>query len=227
MIVFPSFEPTPEWRKRADEIAAPYPMRQAALIPLLTAIQEEHGCISEAAESWAAEFLEVPPIRVREVMSFYTMFRREPRGRHHIRLCRNVSCHLMGSESVAKCLEKKLGCPPGERTRDGEFSWELVECLGACELAPMLQIDEAYVGFLTPESIDRILKDPPTLDDLPESGSLLLREPGPDAAIPDPPRKPAASKKPGRKKAAKKKPKSTARKKPTPKKSTRKKGGRS
>ena len=161
MTHFPPFVPDAEWRRRADELAAPYPERGAALVPLLLAIQERHGCVAPEAEAWAAEALGVPRMRVEEVMSFYTMLRRAPRGRHHLRVCRNLSCTLLGAETLIGEIERRLGCPPGETTADGEFSWELAECLGACEQAPMLQCDESFVGPLTPERIAELLETPP------------------------------------------------------------------
>jgi NADH:ubiquinone oxidoreductase subunit E len=98
-------------------------------------------------------------VDVREVVSFYSLFNQKPLGKHHIRLCTSLSCWLRGCDEMKTHLREKLGVEEGEVTADGDYSWEAVpDCLGACELAPMLQLDDYFEGNLTSEKIDTILK---------------------------------------------------------------------
>ena len=104
-----------------------------------------------------ADYLELPPIAVYEVATFYSMYEHEPVGRHKICICTNISCMLCGSDEVVAHLQKRLGIKLGETTADGRFTLKEVECLGACVDAPMFQIDRKYYAKLTPEVIDQIL----------------------------------------------------------------------
>lgn len=152
-----SFELTAESRKAIDEILKRYPNKQAAALPVLYVVQKQHGFIPEEAEPVVAEILEVPPVKVREVLSFYTLFHRKPIGKKHLQVCRTTSCWLRGAAEIIAHLEQKLGIKDGETTPDGEFTLTEVECLGACEMAPMMQLNDDYVGNLTIEKIDEIL----------------------------------------------------------------------
>jgi NADH-quinone oxidoreductase subunit E len=162
---------SPEQQKRFDEgferAVAKYPpdRRRAALLAVLHLTQDELGWLPEPAMAYVGWRLDVPPVRVREVATFYTMYRLRPVGRHHIGVCNSVSCWAMGSEKIIKICAEKLGIHPGETTRDGHFSLEEVACLAACGNAPAAIVNNfAYVENLTPESagalIDR-LKDEP------------------------------------------------------------------
>ncbi len=136
-----------------------YPVKRAALLPTLRLVQEQNDFIPPEAEAYVAQLLDVPLVDVREVLMFYSLFHRRRPGKHHIRLCCNLSCWLRGSSRIRAHLTQKLGVDSGETTRDSSFSWEAVaDCMGACEIAPMLQLDEDYHGNLTPAEVDRILE---------------------------------------------------------------------
>lgn len=155
-----SFEFTPENQKKMREILKRYPTKRAAMLPALHMAQAQHGFITPEAEEYIAGILEVPLVDVREVLSFYSLFWQKPKGNHHLKVCGSLSCWLRGSEEIREYLLEKLGVEDGDMTEDGRFSWETVpDCLGACELAPMLQVDGYFEGCLTREKIDEILKE--------------------------------------------------------------------
>jgi len=135
-----------------------YPRPQAALLPVLQIIQAELGHVPVEAEIWAAERLALSPVRVREVMTFYTLLRRRKPGRHIVQVCRNLSCTLNGAEDLLSRLAEKWGVRPGETSADGRFSLLTVECLGNCPEAPCVQVNETDYGKVTAEALDEILK---------------------------------------------------------------------
>jgi len=145
-------------RARIETLAARYPRPTAALLPALHLVQAEKGFIGPDAEMALAEIFGTTPLEVREVVTFYTMFRRGPVGRHLIQVCTNVSCALMGGERILDYLRRKLGVAVGETTPDGRFTLTTVECLGACETAPGLMVDFDHYGNLTEKRIDEILE---------------------------------------------------------------------
>jgi NADH-quinone oxidoreductase E subunit len=144
-------------RKKIDKIVARYPQKEAAILPLLHITQQEFGFISPDSEKLIAEILGIKPIRVREVVTFYTMLNREPIGKYYIQVCSNLSCALLGSEKLIDYLKEKLGIEPGQTTKDKKFTLSLVECLGACEQAPCMMINFDYYGNLDKKKIDKIL----------------------------------------------------------------------
>ena len=146
-------------QRRVQEALSRYPYKQAALLPVLHIVQEEIGYIPEEAEDDIAAIVSVPVVKVREVLSFYTLFHRRPIGTYHLQLCRTISCTLRGHCNILKYVEEKLGIKDGETTADGKFTLMTVECLAACETAPMMQLNEKYYGNLTPEKIDEILEN--------------------------------------------------------------------
>ena len=123
------------------EILARYPTRRAALMPTLWLAQREFGWLSLPAMEYVAELMELPLAWVTSVASFYTMYWKEPRGRWHVQVCRNLSCALRGAEDILRALETRLGIRDGQRTADGRFSLEEVECLASCGTAPCLQVN--------------------------------------------------------------------------------------
>ena len=125
------------------EILPRYPTRRAALMPTLWLAQREFGWLSLPVLEYVAELMELPLAWVTSVASFYTMYWKEPRGRWHIQLCRNLSCALRGAIDIQRALEDRLGIRDGERSADGRFSFEEVECLASCGTAPCLQINNA------------------------------------------------------------------------------------
>jgi len=144
--------------KRIDELIGRYPKKEAALLPVLHIVQREKGFISREAEEWVAGTLGVPPLRVSEVLSFYSLLRRGPAGKHVIQICHNISCFLAGAEEIVGYLESRLGIKAGETTADGRFTLVAVECLGNCDHAPCLMVDDDDYGPVSREAIDGILK---------------------------------------------------------------------
>jgi NADH-quinone oxidoreductase E subunit len=144
-------------RKRLEEIISRYPNKEAALLPVLHITQQEFGCISAEEEKLAADLLEINPVDVREVVTFYTMYNRSPVGKYHIQVCSNLSCSLLGADSLIDFLKEKLGVDVGGTTKDKKFTLSTVECLGACELAPCMMVNFDYHGDLTKEKINEIL----------------------------------------------------------------------
>ena len=138
-------------------LQALYPEPRAALLPVLRMAQESWGYLTLEAEAYVASLFGLSPAHVHEVVTFYTLFHRQPVGRHVIAVCHNLSCTLRGAEDVLGYLEQKLEVEAGETTRDGRVTLLRVECLCACEVAPMMQVDDEYVGGLTREKIDAVL----------------------------------------------------------------------
>ncbi len=144
-------------KSEIDRITALYERKAAALLPLLNLAQEQCGYISPEIEGGLSRHLGVPVVHIREVVSFYTLLRQQPPAKHHFQVCDTLSCSLRGCDGVIEHLKERLGVEPGGKTADGKFELSKVECLGACEQAPMMQFNENYVGDLTPEKIDEIL----------------------------------------------------------------------
>lgn len=143
--------------RRVEEAAARYPRPESALLPALRIVQEIFGCVPVDAEARIAAILGMPAVRVREAATFYGYFSREPLGRHRIQVCRNLSCTLRGGARVLDYLRERLGLEPGQTAADGSITLEAVECLGRCDEAPCLSVDDRIYGKLTEEEIDRIL----------------------------------------------------------------------
>lgn len=146
--------------KEIDSWIAKYPVeeKQSAVMAALMIVQGEHQFLTEALMDAVALYLEMPPIAVYEVASFYTMYEHKPCGRHLINVCTNISCQLRDANSVVCGLEQKLGIQTGETTEDGRFSLRTVECLGACVGAPVVQIDKDYHEHVNIDTIDEILE---------------------------------------------------------------------
>ncbi len=146
-----------ETKKKIKEVVARYPRKEAAILPVLHITQKEFGYISAKEEKLVAQVLGIEPIRVRELVTFYTMLNQEPLGKYHIQVCSNLSCSLLGADKLIDYLKEKLGVEPGETTKDKKFTLSLVECLGACEQAPCIMINFDYYGDLDKKKIDEIL----------------------------------------------------------------------
>ena len=156
-----SFAFSPENKAKIEKIVAKYPDgRQAsAVLPLLDLAQRQAGgWLPRAAIEHVAEVLGMPPIRVQEVVSFYTMLHDKPVGRHVVWVCTNISCLLRGSDEVLDACKAATGVGLGETTEDGLFTLREQECLGACCNAPMVQIDDDYYEDLTAERMTAILE---------------------------------------------------------------------
>jgi NADH-quinone oxidoreductase subunit E len=135
-----------------------YPDRRGALLPVLHMAQETFGHVSLEVEAYVAGLFGLSPAHVHEVVTFYTLFFQQPRGRHVVAVCHNLSCHLAGAPDILAHVKARLGIEPGETTEDGRITFQAVECLCACEAAPMAQVDDRYELNLTPEKVDRILE---------------------------------------------------------------------
>ncbi|OGV35986.1 MAG: NADH dehydrogenase [Legionellales bacterium RIFCSPHIGHO2_12_FULL_35_11] len=147
--------------KEIDTWIAKYPKseRQSAVMRGLMVIQEEHGYLTSELMTDLANYLEMPPIAVFEVASFYSMYESKPIGRNLINVCTNISCKLRGSAEIVNHLEKKLNITLGETTKDNKFTLRQIECLGACVNAPMMQINKDYHENLENKKIDEILEN--------------------------------------------------------------------
>ena len=154
-----AFRLTEEFRREAEKVCARYPRRDAALIPLLQALQSEAGYVAEEALDELAKFLGLPYSRAKAVVTFYTMFNREPVGKYHLQVCRNISCHMAGAPGLLARLREKLGIAEGETTPDGLFTLSAVECLGSCGTAPVMQVNEKYFERLDETKLDALLDD--------------------------------------------------------------------
>lgn len=131
---------------------------RSAVIAALHAVQHEDHHLSQEKIDAVAEYLELPPVQVYEVATFYSMFETEPVGRHHISVCTNISCMLRGADEILAHVERKLGVKEGESTSDGRFFLKREEeCLAACCGAPMMMVDHVYHEQLTPEKVDQVL----------------------------------------------------------------------
>lgn len=148
----------------------PEDQKPAALIPILHVAQNLHGWLKPEAMDYCGHVVGVPPTRVREVVTFYTMFKLKPVGETHVGICVNIACWLEGSDKlVARCRER-IGDRQHEPTADGKLSWAEVECLASCGTAPATLVNDQYAEHLTPEQLDRILdlakKQKPTAEQL-------------------------------------------------------------
>ena len=145
--------------KKIKELVSRYPKKQAALLPVLHMVQRELGYISKDEENRVADLLGINPVKVREVVTFYSMLSRKPLGKYHIQVCSNLTCSLMGAEKLIDYLSGKLGIKPGETSEDGIYTLTTVECLGACDEAPSMMVNTDYYGNLDKNKIDGILKE--------------------------------------------------------------------
>lgn len=143
-------------KKIADTIKQ-YPNPRAALLPVLWLCQERHGWISPGVMRAVAQRLGESPAYVEGVVTFYTMFRTRPPARFVLQVCRTLSCAVCGGKELAEHLTRSLGIGFGERTSDGLFELQAVECLGACGSAPVIQINDDYYENMSPERIDAVL----------------------------------------------------------------------
>jgi NADH-quinone oxidoreductase subunit E len=151
------FALSPEREKHVEEILSRYPNRQAACIPVLHVCQEQNGWISDEITAWVAARLGLSSAHVKGVVTFYTLFNKEPVGKHQVWVCRTLSCALRGSDALLHHCEKRLGIHVGETTKDGKVTLRTAECLASCGTAPMMQVDKDYHENLTTAEADRIL----------------------------------------------------------------------
>lgn len=147
---------------KAKEIVTRYPQgkQKSALLPLLHLAQEENnGWLSVEAMNYVAEFLQLKPIEVYEVATFYSMYNLKPVGKYVFEVCQTGPCMLNGSDNIIEYIKEKLGIGIGQTTEDGMFTLKTVECLGACGYAPMMQMGKFYKEHLTKEKVDMIIEE--------------------------------------------------------------------
>jgi NADH-quinone oxidoreductase subunit E len=149
---------TPEQLAEVHRLQGLYPDRRGALLPVLHLAQDTFGYVSLEVEQYVGALFDLTPAHVHEVVTFYTMFFQQPKGRHVVSVCHNLSCHLMGAKTIIEHVKQTLGVEAGETTPDGRVTFLTVECLCACEQAPMMQVDDRYEGLLTPDKVDRVLE---------------------------------------------------------------------
>ena len=148
---------TPEEIKKAEEIISHYPEKKSAVMPLLWMAQKKWGWVSDEVKQYVADFLSLPYSHVHGVASFYTMYFKKQMGKYHIQVCTNVSCMLREGEEIYHHVSEKLGLKHNERSQDGKFSLEEVECMGACGGAPMIAINEDYYENVDINKVDMLL----------------------------------------------------------------------
>jgi len=148
-----------ELRREIDLLVAECHELREALLQALLLVQDRHGFVSDEAATFLAERLKIARTDVDDVLTFYPVFSTRPRGRHVIRVCHTLPCALAGGEAVIDHIAARLGIAEGETTADGRFTLLGVECLGLCEQAPAMMINDTVHGRLTPERIDAILGD--------------------------------------------------------------------
>lgn len=147
--------------KKVDEIIARYPesRQKSALLPVLHLAQEQFGWLSVETMDYVASLLQLEPIEVYEVATFYSMYNLKPVGKYMFEVCQTGPCMIKGSDDVVAYIGEKLGIKPGETTSDGLFTLKTVECLGACGYAPMMQLGKHYKEHLTKEKVDAIIEE--------------------------------------------------------------------
>jgi NADH-quinone oxidoreductase subunit E len=148
----------PELEVRLAPIVEKYRGRQGVAIPLLADVQREMGYVAQDAVEYVGKKLSIPAAELFGVATFYAMFRFQPQGKYVVRLCRGTACHVQGSGRVQEQLERTLGIKDGETTEDLMFTLQCVACLGCCSLAPVMMVNDAVHGRLTPEKAVEVLE---------------------------------------------------------------------
>jgi NADH-quinone oxidoreductase subunit E len=150
---------SPALEQRFARMLAAYPegRQRSAIIPMLIYAQDEVGSITSELIQEVATRCGVEPLQVDEVVGYYSMLHRQPMGKYHVQVCTNISCMLVGGEELYQHAKRKLGIGHKERTADGEFSLEEVECMGACSWAPAVEINYDFHHFVTPEQLDKLI----------------------------------------------------------------------
>ena len=154
-----NFKYTPENEIKFQEYVNKYPKIDSCMLPALWLVQEQEGWVSPEAMIFVAEKLGKTPIQVYEVATFYTMFNLKPIGKHHIELCKTLSCMLCGSRELKQHIKDTLGIEAGQTSEDGLFHLSEVECMGACGGAPIFALNGQYHEKLTKEKVDELIKE--------------------------------------------------------------------
>lgn len=147
-------------KEKIQSVLEKYPNAQRDnLIPILQEVQNKTGWLSEEAVNMVGGYLKLPASKIFGVATFYNQFRFEPTGKYHIQICRGTACHVLGSSTVLQELEKHLGIKADETTKDGMFSIEVVACIGACGLAPVIAVNGKFHAKVTGDSIKEIVEN--------------------------------------------------------------------
>jgi NADH-quinone oxidoreductase E subunit len=142
---------------RLRKIAKQYSGKKYMLIPLLQRIQSIYGYIPSEAICITSKALSISPVKIYGVLTFYTQFHLEPRGKHIIKVCQGTACHVMGGKEILDYLEERLAIQKGHTTKDKLFSLERVACLGCCGMAPVVMIDDIFYGRCTVQKVNDLL----------------------------------------------------------------------
>jgi len=140
---------------KIDQVVPKYPEKRSAALMVIHLVQNELGAVDDPACEWIAERLDLTPINVKELITFYPMLREKPWGKRHVRVCRTLPCALRGSYGTCKTLEQKLGVKEGHVREDGEFSLEFMECLADCGQGPVVIVDEQTYENIAGESAEK------------------------------------------------------------------------
>ena len=147
----------PEFEKLKARFPAGF--ESSLVLPCVRRIQEDRGYVADSDIDGLVAYLGVPRIQIEEVLSYYTQFRRQPIGRWHLEVCRNVTCSMRSAERLIDHLAQKLGVAPGQTTPDGVFTLSTAECLGSCGTAPVVMVNDAYHENMSIERVDSLLEE--------------------------------------------------------------------
>lgn len=157
----PAFAVPPALEAEIDEVISHYPQKRSASLMVLHALQEHFGWISQEAVEWTARKLQLQPINIYELVTFYPMFRSQPMGKYQIKICRTLSCALGGSHALHRHFCERLGLDPKKHgpqtTPDGRFTVEFVECLAGCGTAPVMMVNDDFYEAVTPAKAEELL----------------------------------------------------------------------
>ena len=153
------FKLSPEGIEFVKRELTRYETPYSAIIPSLFRVQKEKGWVPPAAVPYLSQLMKLPEAHINEVLYFYTMFNKEPVGKLHVQVCTNISCAMNGARELADAICRHYNVKPGEVSADGKVTVSRVECLGSCDTAPMMQVNDAYHENLTVESALKKLKE--------------------------------------------------------------------
>ena len=146
-------------RRELEEIAAEYPQKRAGALMCLHRVQRHRGSLSLESQVLVGQVIGISPAHVRELVTFYTLYLEDHPGRYHLQLCRTLSCQLRGARELKDCIRRRLGIGPGQATADGMFRLTEVECLGSCDSAPIIQVNDDYFDDLDAASLEKLLDE--------------------------------------------------------------------
>lgn len=144
--------------ERVEQILSQYPDKRSATLPLLHLAQEQEGYLTSSVIEAVAELVEIHPGEMMDTVSFYTMFYTKPKGKNHIQVCQTLSCSLNGADSLVDHISEKYSIAHGDVSQDGKISFVKVECLGSCDTAPVIMINDSYYESMTVEKFDKIVE---------------------------------------------------------------------